>query len=741
MMPRRFGSRAQEEDGAYGAGFPAVRARRVRLSAEASRAESQAAQLRQLGALRARAAAELATMEEGDRDARWMDMAFMLEGGRGPEGAPGRPPRDGASAPENQRELAYRVPGHEGLAAYEHMQAAAVRASRRTYGAPSPPPAAQAVLAELTRRGATVLSHRPSDRAGFEVPGMFRDGEETDDSGGDDSGEDPSAFEDPCPVGADGWHILDGADAPAAALHAVDLDLRDCPQFPRPQPCALLRPGAQFAGHQSVIRAGCPSEDWAVVVAVDQCDWGRGYVCGTMTAENVPHASAPVSTFFEGEIIGAGSHTFRTEDWGADRESDALHWSKFTAFKRIQRQQPARSRRARQQPPEAQPRTSRASDRPSPGDHLGRLLSTLAGRHPMQAGPIQIGPVNIVPPVGSQPAATPAPGGTAALSTPPAPVSAPAPGSALAPVSAPAAPEADAPPATPADTPTVAAVGASDSDSPAAEVNGAATTTADDGPRASAVGSAGASAGAGASLATPAGATALTPADTRRHAEARRTVERHQAGGPNETSAPASMAAAGPEPAGAALPGAPEPAAEAAHADGVRAQRENPVLEVPSELPEPEGSGADQPVSPSWPAWLEMDDDFPPLSAAADRLLDQLHEVGDPDSYRELPRRREAEGPSQTAARVAAPRPPAAAAVPDVIFLRIKEKAFLAQDDERSGLTIAGFYYCCITMGAGGEASLVGYYFDTHSQPFQRLALRSVPQGNHGFSSSSYQFR
>lgn len=65
------------------------------------------------GALRARAAAELATMEEGDRDARWMDMAFMLEGGRGPEGAPGRPPRDGASAPENQRELAYRVPGHE----------------------------------------------------------------------------------------------------------------------------------------------------------------------------------------------------------------------------------------------------------------------------------------------------------------------------------------------------------------------------------------------------------------------------------------------------------------------------------------------------------------------------------------------------------------------------------------------------------------------------------------------------
>lgn len=44
-------------------------------------------------------------------------------------------------------------------------------------------------------------------------------------------------------------------------------------------------------------------------------------------------------------------------------------------------------------------------------------------------------------------------------------------------------------------------------------------------------------------------------------------------------------------------------------------------------------------------------------------------------------------------------------------------------------------------MGAGGEASLVGYYFDPHSQPFQRLALRSVPQGHHGFTSSSYQFR
>ncbi len=45
-------------------------------------------------------------------------------------------------------------------------------------------------------------------------------------------------------------------------------------------------------------------------------------------AENVPQTDSPVSTFFEGNIVGAGTHTFLTEDWGADKGADWAHWQK-----------------------------------------------------------------------------------------------------------------------------------------------------------------------------------------------------------------------------------------------------------------------------------------------------------------------------------------------------------------------------------------------------------------------------
>ncbi len=55
----------------------------------------------------------------------------------------------------------------------------------------------------------------------------------------------------------------------------------------------------QFAGHQSVSRAGCAVEDWTVVVAVEQCDWERGYICGTMTAGAPPRLAAAPSNDVE----------------------------------------------------------------------------------------------------------------------------------------------------------------------------------------------------------------------------------------------------------------------------------------------------------------------------------------------------------------------------------------------------------------------------------------------------------
>jgi len=55
------------------------------------------------------------------------------------------------------------------------------------------------------------------------------------------------------------------------------------------------------------------------------------------------------------------------------------------------------------------------------------------------------------------------------------------------------------------------------------------------------------------------------------------------------------------------------------------------------------------------------------------------------------------------------------------IFLRIKELFFLK--DASPGLSIAGFYYCCLDRKDG---TITGYYYDTDSSPNQKLVLRPV---------------
>ena len=46
--------------------------------------------------------------------------------------------------------------------------------------------------------------------------------------------------------------------------------------------------------------------------AAQECDWVRGYVAGSMTATAVPQANSPVTTFWEGEIVGRGPHKFHS---------------------------------------------------------------------------------------------------------------------------------------------------------------------------------------------------------------------------------------------------------------------------------------------------------------------------------------------------------------------------------------------------------------------------------------------
>ena len=46
----------------------------------------------------------------------------------------------------------------------------------------------------------------------------------------------------------------------------------------------MLRAGTAYCGSQSVSRVGSRPDDWTVSLSIDQCDWGSGYLCGTMSA-------------------------------------------------------------------------------------------------------------------------------------------------------------------------------------------------------------------------------------------------------------------------------------------------------------------------------------------------------------------------------------------------------------------------------------------------------------------------
>ena len=47
-------------------------------------------------------------------------------------------------------------------------------------------------------------------------------------------------------------------------------------------------------------------------VVAQEVDWARGYVAGRMTASQVPQAKAPITTFWEGEIVGCGGYRFHS---------------------------------------------------------------------------------------------------------------------------------------------------------------------------------------------------------------------------------------------------------------------------------------------------------------------------------------------------------------------------------------------------------------------------------------------
>ncbi|EFN56463.1 hypothetical protein CHLNCDRAFT_22436, partial [Chlorella variabilis] len=106
-------------------------------------------------------------------------------------------------------------------------------------------------------------------------------------------------------------------------------------------PCAFLRPGQSFEGGQRVAHhhgAIPKQETWEVKAVIQHYDPAKGYVAGTMEGGNVPDMPAPVTTFFEGEVIDNRNFTFFTADWDACADTDFLHWSKFGPFRQLHAQ-------------------------------------------------------------------------------------------------------------------------------------------------------------------------------------------------------------------------------------------------------------------------------------------------------------------------------------------------------------------------------------------------------------------
>ncbi|KAI9145748.1 vacuolar import and degradation protein-domain-containing protein [Paraphysoderma sedebokerense] len=72
----------------------------------------------------------------------------------------------------------------------------------------------------------------------------------------------------------------------------------------------------------------------------------------------------------------------------------------------------------------------------------------------------------------------------------------------------------------------------------------------------------------------------------------------------------------------------------------------------------------------------------------------------------------------------------------DYIFMRWKEK-FFVQAPQPNSLTIAGFYYISLKKSDG---TIEGFYYDKNSKPYQKVLLRPVMNGSHGFGFSEFEF-
>jgi len=90
-----------------------------------------------------------------------------------------------------------------------------------------------------------------------------------------------------------------------------------------------LFPGAIFQGTQ---KSGRSSYD--VQVTIVDVDFSASFLCGYLRIRGLTEDWPELTTYFDAQIIG-NRYGFLTQDWGASKEEDKVHWSRFPAFRAV----------------------------------------------------------------------------------------------------------------------------------------------------------------------------------------------------------------------------------------------------------------------------------------------------------------------------------------------------------------------------------------------------------------------
>ncbi|KAH7929754.1 hypothetical protein BV22DRAFT_1102246 [Leucogyrophana mollusca] len=90
-----------------------------------------------------------------------------------------------------------------------------------------------------------------------------------------------------------------------------------------------LYPGATFQGSQKSGR-----NSYEVNVNIVDVDFSSSFLCGYLRIRGLTDDWPELTTYFDAEIIGS-RYGFLTQNWGANKQEDMVHWQRFPAFRHV----------------------------------------------------------------------------------------------------------------------------------------------------------------------------------------------------------------------------------------------------------------------------------------------------------------------------------------------------------------------------------------------------------------------